>query len=84
MLNNVPGNEEKNKNFAPPDIKVSLVPKEPFEQSNKEKVTKTIPYFVISSLTLYIPYITANVVEEKERKVRQLLRISGLRDSAYW
>ncbi len=70
--------------FSPPHLQVALVPKEAFRRGNTETVAGMIPYFVVISLTLYIPYITANVVEEKERKVRQLLRISGLRDSAYW
>lgn len=64
---------------------MSLAPKEEYQESEDEYIpVEAITFTALLSLTLYIPYIMTSVVEEKERRVRQLLRISGLRDSAYW
>jgi len=70
--------------FEVPNVLVKLAPKEAFERSRSDFILRSLPAVIVISLTLYIPYITASVVEEKERKVRQLLRLSGLYDSAYW
>ena len=40
-------------------------------------------YFVLA-FTPFVSYLTVSVVSEKEKKIKESLRMVGMRDSAYW
>jgi hypothetical protein len=40
-------------------------------------------YFTIMYVTSLVTFVT-NVVSEKEKKIKELMRMMGMRDTAFW
>ena len=72
-----------NANFAPPNISVQMLPKPSYQpDSNYIQVISAI-YFVIAYSPL-ISFLATNLVAEKEKKIKEGMRMMGLRSSVFW
>lgn len=43
-----------------------------------------MPMYMVMTLSQFITYLLMLVVGEKEKKIKEGMRIMGLKDSAYW
>lgn len=43
-----------------------------------------MPMYMVMTLSQFITYLLMFVVGEKEKKIREGMRIMGLKDSVYW
>ena len=69
--------------YVVPNIEAQMMPKDSYTPSTQAfSITASI-YLVLA----FVPYITAllvNLVQEKEQKQKELMRIMGMSDLAYW
>ena len=66
-----------------PSLFVQLYPKDSFTPDFSFLQTLSAIYFVIA-YSPFVNYLTTAVVAEKEKKIREAMRMMGLRDSAFW
>ena len=72
-----------NPNFEHPGISVQMLPKPQFQpDSNYIQVISSI-YFVIAYSPL-ISFLAVNLVAEKEKKIKEGMRMMGLKSSVFW
>ena len=72
-----------NPNFEHPGISVQMLPKPLFQpDSNYIQVISSI-YFVIAYSPL-ISFLAVNLVAEKEKKIKEGMRMMGLKSSVFW
>ena len=69
--------------FRPPDVSVKMMPKGSYTPSLEAFSSSTGIYFVLA-FTPYIIILVVYLVKEKEDKSKELMRIMGMQDSAYW
>lgn len=43
-----------------------------------------IPAYLVMSLSQFVTYLLMLVVSEKEKKIKEGMKIMGLRDSVFW
>ena len=65
------------------DIKVQLYPKEPWTPNVAWLQTLAAIYLVLA-YSPFVNFLTVALVTEKEKKIRDAMRMMGLRDSAFW
>ncbi|XP_064639589.1 cholesterol transporter ABCA5-like isoform X2 [Lineus longissimus] len=70
-------------NFTQPDLQVQMFPKLPFTPSIILIQTLSAIYFVVA-YSPFVNFLVVNLVAEKESKIREMMKIVGLRDSVYW
>jgi ATP-binding cassette subfamily A (ABC1) protein 5 len=66
-----------------PNITVQMMPKRVFPRSIGGFDT-TVPIYMVLAFAPYITILLVNLVTEKEKKYKELLRIMGMKDTAYW
>ena len=66
-----------------PSLFVQLFPKDTYQPDFSFLQTLSAIYFVIA-YSPFVNYLTVAVVTEKEKKIREAMRMMGLRDSAFW
>lgn len=59
-----------------------MMPKGEFVPPNA--LATTVPIYMVLSFAPYITILLVNLVDEKEKKQKELLRIMGMYDTAYW
>lgn len=59
-----------------------MMPKE--EYIPPSGLSLTVPIYMVLSFAPYITILLVNLVDEKEKKQKELLRIMGMYDTAYW
>jgi ATP-binding cassette subfamily A (ABC1) protein 5 len=69
--------------FSLPDILVEMLPKSAFLQDTSYIQIVSSIYFVIAYSPL-ITMLTVALVAEKEKKIKEGMRMMGLRSSAFW
>lgn len=69
--------------YVVPNIQAKMMPKESFTQSfTGFAITASI--YMVLAFTPYIVILLINLVLEKEKKLKDLMRIMGMSDIAYW
>nr|QST14978.1 ABCA5 protein [Diaphanosoma celebensis] len=62
-----------------------LFPKPPYVDDVSLQVMRfLIPFYMVLTLSQFILYLLTLIVGEKEKKIKESLRMMGLRDSIYW
>ncbi|XP_033748206.1 ATP-binding cassette sub-family A member 5-like isoform X2 [Pecten maximus] len=69
--------------FPLPDISVQMMPKPSYTPDTSYIQTISSIYFVIAYSPI-VSYLTTNLVAEKEKKIKESMKMMGLRDSAFW
>ncbi|XP_031568598.1 ATP-binding cassette sub-family A member 5-like [Actinia tenebrosa] len=66
-----------------PNITAQMMPKRAFPQSIGG-FELTVPIYMVMAFAPYITILLVSLVIEKEKKYKELLRIMGMKDTAYW
>lgn len=69
--------------YPRPDISVQMMPKPAYTPDTSYLQTISSIYFVIAYSPI-VSYLTTNLVAEKEKKIKESMKMMGLRDSAFW
>ncbi|XP_060806687.1 cholesterol transporter ABCA5 [Amyelois transitella] len=70
--------------FPPPDIQLLQFPKRQHTGDWLVIFRVIMPMYMVMTLSQFITYLLMFVVGEKENKIREGMRIMGLKDSVYW
>lgn len=64
---------------------MQLFPKAPYIDNNSLLVLRyLVPFYMVLTLSQFILYLLTVIVGEKEKKIKEGLRMMGLNDSVYW
>lgn len=67
-----------------PDILLEMFPKEAFTGNWMVAFRILIPLYMVMALSQFITYLLILIVGEKENKIKEGMKIMGLRDSVFW
>ena len=68
----------------PNEILLQLSPKESFVGASIQVLRAIIPLYLVISLSQFVPPMLLVVVEEKEKKIKESMKMVGLRGSVFW
>jgi len=64
---------------------MQLFPKAPYvDQTSLLVMRYLVPFYMVLTLSQFILYLLTVIVGEKEKKIKEGLRIMGLSDAVYW
>lgn len=69
--------------YSQPDFQVQNMPKDPYVQEQAIFTAFTSYYFTLFFVNSLVTFVT-NIVSEKEKKIKEVMRIMGMYDSAFW
>lgn len=75
---------ETGANFLPPRVDFRQFPKRQHTGDWLVIFRVIMPMYMVMTLSQFITYLLMFVVGEKEKKIREGMRIMGLKDSVYW
>ncbi|XP_026331721.1 ATP-binding cassette sub-family A member 5-like, partial [Hyposmocoma kahamanoa] len=75
---------ETGQSFPPPGIVLRQFPKRQHTGDWLVIFRVIMPMYMVMTLSQFITYLLMFVVGEKEKKIREGMRIMGLKDSVYW
>ncbi|CAK9823283.1 Cholesterol transporter ABCA5 [Anthophora retusa] len=67
-----------------PDIKLEMFPKEAFTADWMLAFRVVIPLFMVLALSQFVTYLLILIVGEKEKQIKEGMKIMGLKDSVFW
>ncbi|XP_015178211.1 PREDICTED: ABC transporter A family member 1-like isoform X2 [Polistes dominula] len=67
-----------------PDITLEMFPKEAFTADWMLAFRVVIPLYMVLALSQFITYLLILIVGEKENKIKEGMKIMGLKDSVFW
>ncbi|XP_076675043.1 cholesterol transporter ABCA5 isoform X2 [Andrena cerasifolii] len=73
-----------NNDVSVPDIKLEMFPKEAFTADWMLAFRVVIPLFMVLALSQFVTYLLILIVGEKENKIKEGMKIMGLKDSVFW
>ncbi|XP_034182709.1 cholesterol transporter ABCA5 isoform X1 [Osmia lignaria lignaria] len=73
-----------NNDVTVPDIKLEMFPKEAFTADWMLAFRVVIPLFMVLALSQFVTYLLILIVGEKEKKIKEGMKIMGLKDSIFW
>ncbi|XP_066591826.1 cholesterol transporter ABCA5-like [Prorops nasuta] len=76
--------ETGDNNVAMPDIRLEMFPKEAFTADWMLAFRVVIPLYMVLALSQFITYLLILIVGEKENKIKEGMKIMGLKDSVFW
>jgi len=66
-------------------LTMQLFPKGPYVDNTSLTVLRfLVPFYMVLTLSQFILHLLTLIVGEKERKIKEGLRMMGLSDSVYW
>ena len=78
---------QENSSLEIPTMKVRQLPKRGYSGYSKTVMTifRTLfPIYITMSMSMFISPMLTVVVDEKEKKIKETLKMVGLRDSVFW
>ncbi|GBP64686.1 ATP-binding cassette sub-family A member 5 [Eumeta japonica] len=75
---------DTNSSFTPPNLHLVMFPKRQHTGDWLVIFRVIMPMYMVMTLSQFITYLLMFVVGEKEKKIREGMRIMGLKDSVYW
>lgn len=72
------------KDIHVPHILLEMFPKEAYTGYWMVVFRLVIPLFMVMALSQFIAYLLILIVGEKENKIKEGMKIMGLRDSVFW
>lgn len=76
--------DTKNNEITVPGIKLEMFPKEAFTADWMLAFRVVIPLYMVVALSQFITYLLILIVGEKENKIKEGMKIMGLKDSVFW
>ncbi|XP_043254267.1 ABC transporter A family member 1-like isoform X1 [Colletes gigas] len=73
-----------NNDVTVPDVKLEMFPKEAFTADWMLAFRVVIPLFMVLALSQFVTYLLILIVGEKEKKIKEGMKIMGLKDSIFW
>lgn len=73
-----------NTDITVPDVKLQMFPKEAFTADWMLAFRVVIPLYMVLALSQFITYLLILIVGEKENKIKEGMKIMGLKDSVFW
>lgn len=70
-------------NLTRPQISVQMLPKTEWKPNVSTIQALASIYFVLA-YSPFISFLSVNLVYEKEKKLKEAMRMMGMRDSAFW
>ncbi|CAH0549112.1 unnamed protein product [Brassicogethes aeneus] len=67
-----------------PDIRLEMFPKSAFTGNWMVAFRLIIPLYMVFALTQFLAYLLILIVGEKEKKIKEGMKIMGLKDSVFW
>lgn len=67
-----------------PEILLENFPRGQFESGGAMSLRNIVPLYMVFAWGQFIVYMMMLVVEEKEKKLKESMKMMGLRDSVYW
>ncbi|XP_017752415.1 PREDICTED: ATP-binding cassette sub-family A member 2-like [Eufriesea mexicana] len=67
-----------------PDVKLEMFPKKAFTADWMLALRVLIPPLMVLTLSLFVGYLLILIVGEKEKKIKEEMKIMGLKDSIFW
>lgn len=72
------------RNFHLPRLTLEMFPKDAYTGDWVVAIRLGIPLYMVMALSQFITYLLILIVGEKENKIKEGMRIMGLRDSVFW
>lgn len=69
--------------YVVPNIQVKMMPKEAFTPS-LQGFSYTVLIYIVMAFAPYVTVLLVNLVQEKENRLKEMMRIMGTSDVAYW
>lgn len=76
--------DTKRSDIEVPHLQLELFPKEAFTGDWMVAFRVVIPLYMVMALSQFITYLLILIVGEKEKKIKEGMKIMGLRDSVFW
>ncbi|XP_035731949.1 ABC transporter A family member 1-like isoform X2 [Vespa mandarinia] len=76
--------DTQNNDVTIPDIKLEMFPKEAFTADWMLAFRVIIPLYMVLALSQFITYLLILIVGEKENRIKEGMKIMGLKDSVFW
>ncbi|XP_016838488.1 ATP-binding cassette sub-family A member 5 isoform X2 [Nasonia vitripennis] len=76
--------DTENNDITVPDIKLEMFPKEAYTADWMLAFRVVIPLYMVLALSQFITYLLILIVGEKENKIKEGMKIMGLKDSVFW
>ncbi|XP_049766661.1 cholesterol transporter ABCA5-like isoform X1 [Schistocerca cancellata] len=76
--------DSNRKDISVPHILLELFPKEAYTGDWMVAFRVVIPLYMVMALSQFITYLLILIVGEKENKIKEGMKIMGLRDSVFW
>lgn len=73
-----------NKAAEVPNVMLENFPKDSYESNGGLILRNIVPLYMVFAWAQFIVYLMNLVVEEKEKKIKESMKMMGLRDSVYW
>ncbi|XP_015126948.1 ATP-binding cassette sub-family A member 5 [Diachasma alloeum] len=73
-----------NSEVTVPDVKLEMFPKEAYTADWMLAFRVVIPLYMVLALSQFITYLLILIVGEKENKIKEGMKIMGLKDSVFW
>ncbi|XP_045466962.1 cholesterol transporter ABCA5-like [Harmonia axyridis] len=70
--------------FKMPQISLEMFPKEAFIADWMVIFRVMVPLYMVTALSQFITYLLILIIGEKEKKIKEGMKIMGLRDSVFW
>lgn len=67
-----------------PQIMLEMLPKEAYTADWMVAFRVVIPLYMVMALSQFITYLLILIVGEKENKIKEGMKIMGLKDSVFW
>eukprot|EP00095_Tigriopus_kingsejongensis_P007733 maker-scaffold200_size264178-snap-gene-0.10 protein:Tk07733 transcript:maker-scaffold200_size264178-snap-gene-0.10-mRNA-1 annotation:"atp-binding cassette sub-family a member 5" len=67
-----------------PQLFLQMLPKEAFTGNTAVILRSIIPLYLVISMSQFITPMLVVVVDEKEKKIKESMKMVGLRDSVFW
>ncbi|XP_017880849.1 ATP-binding cassette sub-family A member 5-like isoform X1 [Ceratina calcarata] len=76
--------DTENTDITIPNIKLEMFPKEAFTADWMLAFRVVIPLFMVLAISQFVTYLLILIVGEKEKKIKEGMKIMGLQDSIFW
>ncbi|RZF33664.1 hypothetical protein LSTR_LSTR007042 [Laodelphax striatellus] len=71
-------------NFEYPKLTIDMFPKEELNEVWMVDFKSFIPFYISMAISQFITYLLILIVGEKEKRIKEGMKIMGVKDSVYW
>ena len=68
----------------PPSVSLQLLPKPSYTSDTETVLRSIVPLYLIICFSPFFGAMCLFIVEEKEKKIKEGMKMVGLRDSVFW